>query len=420
MTISVVSTSAPVDEKTLAVSIPVIGDILDDLSDKVNEVIRQAIEEAEGAMQRLLIQAGRQVSLAIQNAKDAYDDSLQKTKAAVSSVIRETLEQLEGMVKDLQNKTETMLIDMEERAQQIINSFPFVSNKPQLTHVNPRYLVPTTSREPIITCGGNFIDAATKGYEPSLDWEGRSIPPLNTTTQRLDFKIPFDRAKLDQFSFFATTLKVKWEAGWYWWSNKKVSEYKVWIGVLPLSPGKITAIYTASTAEHLIRRFSSGNFHLEGNSLGGGILEKVSMGKGDFTAGPEKGWHVVPGTSHLVVNGTNSQVGSRLTNENDTQVSYEVTIMSISAAKAWADVRIDFDEFHDEAKVSTREEEIDLKWGDSVIIEPKEGEKLSKIILDDIEGTHSEFGGVGDHRFLEIRNLGGNQYRLEAKIPRDF
>lgn len=246
----------------------IVEDALNYLLVKMNRTLMSSVftYDVEKTLHRLFVDAARQIHLAIQNVKNAYDNSLKLTMGRLDNTSKKNVEQLQEMVEILQNESiknllqetgrekEKLFTSLAKQAEQLIDSLPVAGHRPLLTRVTPRYIaIGDTSQEATIQFIGNFVDATKEGYEASLVLDGHTFAPVHSTEKELAFKIPFKLAQMHEFIYRQGELKVQWENGaWYnLWGDKKVSEYKVWLGALPLSPGTITAFYTTTVVHKL-------------------------------------------------------------------------------------------------------------------------------------------------------------------------
>ena len=94
-----------------------IGVFLSNLMDQ----LEQAIDQARSAGESLEIQGGREVSIAIANAQNAYSDSLDKTINTVDPKVKSALDQLQSMVNDIKSDAPIEIADISTRAQQVVN-----------------------------------------------------------------------------------------------------------------------------------------------------------------------------------------------------------------------------------------------------------------------------------------------------------
>ena len=189
-----------------------LGAALSKLMDKVND----AITAARNSGDTLEIDAGRQAALAISNAQNAYQDSLNKTfDDHLDPTIRGTVNQLQTVVTGITSGVQTTVAQAELSAQQIVNGLPFRQHEPQLTSFTPNFVVPSTSDYPVVVhLKGNFEFAAQSAFTPELTISGKDYFPVTATTQELVFHIPvsvFRNASSTGYEAQDAEVKVPWQ-----------------------------------------------------------------------------------------------------------------------------------------------------------------------------------------------------------------
>jgi hypothetical protein len=147
-----------------------LGLMLNQLADQVQTIVRTAGQAGRG----VVVQAGSEVYLAIQAAKVAFGDSLDKGIDKLDKVAERKLQELETLVHDLQQGTTDLAKDIAARAQQLVNTLPFANMTPQVTSFGPS-LLPWESRSASALVLNAF------GH----NWEGWEPLPL------LEVPVPF-------------------------------------------------------------------------------------------------------------------------------------------------------------------------------------------------------------------------------------
>ncbi len=218
------------------------GNLLDGLFNRVDQSIKDSIAHAKNAAIELEIETARELSLAIENAKNAYKDSLDYTIDKVSQSAQKAFNQLDSMVQKFEQHIDDEMDKLMLEAQQLVNSLPLTSKQPQVTRTQPRYLVvdDVANHVSLVIFKGNFPCSAKKGFEPTLTFSNRSCPLANSDTQSLTFQVPqaiFKDSVESHYSFQIGALQVPWDDGWLW-SHKTQFDYKVCLGAIPKIAGK--------------------------------------------------------------------------------------------------------------------------------------------------------------------------------------
>src|SRR6266404_1547347 len=216
-----------------------VGFFLNHLMDQ----LQQTIDDARNAGLGVAMQAGREANIAIANAQNAYQDSLNETIDKVDPKIKGTLDQLQSLVNDVASNASLTLDDTTKRTQQIVNSLPFRSHQPQLTKILPRFVVPARQSYPaVIHFQGNFEYAARQDFTPIVESNGHQYTASQNSSQDLTFIIPVSDLfvispdkESNQYDFTTAELRVPWETSGFLGLNKQRHEdrYKLIIGALP-------------------------------------------------------------------------------------------------------------------------------------------------------------------------------------------
>ncbi len=404
---------------TVTTTTPVISSILDSLQKKIDSSIQSAISAAENAGMNIEIEAGRQVAIAIENAKLAYQDSMEKTLDKVNDTIRNSINALSSMVQDVQDKNDKTLHEIEQKATEWIMALPLAGWQPQLTKVRPKYVVITpTVHQSMVHFNGLFKYAANPKYMPTLELGPTTYKPENTTNQELGFTVNISNGLMDKCAYTVGTLKVPYENGWIW-SDVKTSEYKVWLGALPLLPGKINVYYTSTVIDKATKHIVSGTIKAWADKD-----YPAQWVTKTFTVYPERGWYVIPSSVtgpfvHPGAHGSHSTPAIKSIDPN--QIVTEIGLSAIDGKHMGrVEYHVEFDQVQDVVVKHSRQEAITLPWRDSKVIEPQKGEEVSKIAFDAFNGHHYEFAGPDlSNPFLKIRFVNG-KYQLSAEVPSDI
>lgn len=423
MAAAVSSTSAPVAVAAASKAVPILGDLLNGLFDQVNDQIQRALNAAQDAGSALLIQAGREVAIAIENARNAYQSSLQYTVDKLDKSINQHVSDLQSMLQKLQQGTADSLKDLEQNATQLVLALPFSSKQTQLRTVMPHYVVASNGQPSVrFTFEGVFYWSATKGFEPKLTFGNTQYSPVATTTNSLTFEVPVSAiivdqgAALNKCTFAVGTLSAPWDNGWVF-SSRAESTYKVLVGALPLSPGKIDVELTAQRTERVTKQFISAQTQAWGDDA----YPRNWVTK-EFRFPLDAGWTVLPGTQRLeVLQGAHGSHKETISVEGGNTLVVKVELCAKSGKLMG---RIDFKahctQYQDVTQLDKRVKPIVLKWGDSVVVEPNQGEAVSKITFDSFDGVHSEFAGPSlDNPYLAVASQNG-KYVLTATVPKQI
>lgn len=379
--------------------------------------VQQAIEAARNAGLTIELEAGREAAIAIQNAQNAYASDLNLTMDRVDNTTRRTVDQLNTLVTDVSRNAFSNLNDVAGRVQQIVNSLPFRDHQPQLTRVSPRFVVPAINTYPaVIHLNGNFEAASEPGYAPKLQIGDKAYDTSYSSTQELQFAVPvselFSGALDSKFNFTTVTATVPWKACsvkfiWCWSTKKEMNTYKLFLGALPASPGKLTLQWQSTHSQRNTKQIHTNEIYQTSASDGANHDHKDVP----YQLRPEPGWHILQGSSRL-----DESPGSTEGDRSETFISdagdvveYHVTTIHHGIGTAG---RVHFTIYATEYQDVSVADPINttdysLKWGDSKAINQNGG--TWTMLFDAFDGSHSEFTGADqNNRFVQIRNSGGS------------
>lgn len=408
----------------------VIRTLLGSFMDRVDDTIQKAVDEAKNAAIAVELEAGRQISLAIQNAENAYKEVLDYTVDKVNEAIQADLRKLEDMVKQFQDRNAELMSDLADRATLLSMQLPFHDRHPQLWKLHPSY-ISTKVNDFVLSFKGKFEDAADKSLVPELSFPSKSgpikalmirpkteqhvkpiglsgdnayQPPLTkSTTLQLDFIVDlsklFPKDLTSNYPHCVGTLQVPWvyNSFLYWASGGYLgwdtSIYKVCIGALPINPGDITIQYSGSTPE--VQPVSR-NFETHSNVDRHGTWH-------DVQSKPDAGWHVVRGTTNLVFDKAFDQYDRQFRSDDGDLVWWKVW----NHHHGWTKGRVLFNQTRDVA-VTKEETKTAPEWGSNIVVAPPAGLTISKVIFKAFDGTSNEFvpGMVFHSPYLEMEFIG--------------
>jgi hypothetical protein len=398
-----------------------LGAALSKLMDQVND----AITAARNSGDTLEIDAGRQAALAISNAQNAYQDSLNKTfDDHLDPTIRGTVNQLQTVVTGATSGVQATMSQAELSAQQIVNSLPFRPHEPQLTSFTPNFVVPSKSDYPVVVhLKGNFEYAAQSAFTPKLNISGKDYFPVTATTQELVFHIPvaiFKNASSTSYQSQYAEVRVPWKQTTFLGlrHTAMTDSYRLFLGILPGNVGKITiTISTKRTDPGPQKTFTSRDFRQCSTSDCGNNDDQNHP----YAVPAETGCQVVRNTSQFVNRGAGGVWSDSFSSDDGNQVVYKVTTIHKGACSIFShcgdsgDVHfaIAFGEVCPTEVTDRTTQVIQLGWGDSQVVSAKAG--TWTVAFDSFDGHHYEYtDNETDNRFLTVNGT-TNSFSISAK-----
>lgn len=402
---------------------PITRFFLGGLFDQVNNTIDQAAQAFKNAGMELEIQAGQEIQMAIERAKQLYEKELDNTIDKVSKQAKISFDELDSIVQKFQVATQGDLDKLALQAQQLANSFKFSSKQSQLTSLKPRYLVVgDVAQASLVTFKGNFPCSSTPGFEPSFEFGGRKCVLVDKSTQTLTFQVPHDafNVKNDQYTFTTGMLHAPWDDGLIW-SNKKECSYQVGLGALPQIAGTGTVEYEAKVTQRHYDHKTTDEVVYNGNKY---YPEKWHTVYAHIN--PKPGWLIdtsKPPILHVrKIHGDNSDHREEIISVSDTDITLKIGLYCKSGEDMGiVGVQVEFDQYLDQVADQKRTETFEVNWKDSRLLEPQGTEVISSVKFDDYKRTHQEFAGPDlTSSVLKIEAEGNGKWKIWAEPPREL
>jgi hypothetical protein len=399
-----------------------VGVVLSGLLDQVGGLI----DQAKNAGNSLQMEAGREVYLALQNAQNAYAQSLNLTVSTAGGEVTKQIGQLTSLVNDVQNNTFGSLTQLTTRTQTIVNSLPFRQHQPQVERITPTFIAPRLAAQSVpVRYEGNFEFASDPSFAPILKLHAKQIPLGTNTTQKLTFELPRNELGIgnnpavDSVHFVHGTLEIPWnESIWMGLRHRRHQDtYKTLIGVLPSSPGAISVMHFVPREVIETRAFNSTTFEL---------CSIRECGNNDhldvpFAVAPDAGWSVVRNTSHFDKSWNEGDNSNSFVSDDGGQVVYKVSTVHHGAFGTSGKVRfsIGFNESRAHTVTDTVTEVINdsgrttLHWGEQRTYPFATG--TYKVVFDAFDKAHFEFQAPDNgNPFLKVRDQGGSLVLVSA------
>lgn len=400
-----------------------IGSILDSAMNDVEKTLNNAVNKAHDAANDILMKAGEQAMSVISSLKGAYIDSLEVTYDKADQLLRENIDRVTDLVNTLITGEQSALLKVADKVQDIIKLSP-LSNwwLPLLSDTSPEFFAvdvdpmdPTKSwiTKVMVTFTGNFAYADRAGCTPSFVLNDKEFAPVSNNSKELKFLVTVSSndPKLDmhKYSYLSGTLKVMWNNGYVAWPWAwKTSTYRTLLGVLPTTPGSIKVLYT-TPASSIRKTVTLPDVQI--------TRDKKHWNTRTCQTQADPGWHVVPGSASMRwIEGPFSQCNGGITSVDHDVICYKWNFKNGSGK-----FTIVFDEEQPVA-AKLRTQTVDtLKWGNSFIAAPNDGEKITEIDFDAFNGNHTAFQPRTDatNPFIELREFQG-AIQVKAKSASDL
>jgi hypothetical protein len=417
----------------------IVDSILGGFMDRVD----QAIKQAEISGDNLLMRASERANVTVSNANFAFKDSMNTSFDRLDKSSQNSLLQIDSLLTDVENKTFKDMASVESRAQTIVNTLPFAKTDPRVRSHRPSFIVPTNpSKIEEVILEGNFVDASKPEYSPKLVIGNKTFNCSENYDERLRFSIPQQELTSRISSGLSSTpvtaiipyakggMDISWLPKFFvdflngFFRTKGEANFKLLIGSLPASPGKITVwhkeISTHGETQHIVTQ------QWQQHSGDDDIPEHPASESIHYSSIPfELPWKVDPNTIQFKADWSQGRMQKPNQKNDDWDWRYSllesgpVVTFGVATVKRFAgtsgkvNFHFEFDIYQDVQDERWVEEQISLKWGESRIFCYPNG---SKVTFDSFDGNHQEFPG-GHSPYINYRNLGNGQINIIAEKP---
>jgi hypothetical protein len=381
------------------------------LGDKVNE----AVEKAIGGGLVLEVQAGGQVSVAIQQAKAIYDQESAKFWNDLQSNEQATLNSLVKVANDFIDKTYSDLKDIEARANGIVHNLPFTKEFPQLWKYSPSYVEQIPGGKLRLALEGDFIDVMREGFDASINIAGKSFQNVDKSNSNISFELPLSvlsAASDNQVGSNHISITIPYREQYLmFFHTKKVASLTLPLMVLPKKFGTVSFDITTVTAGTASQTTYSPEFMQESGD------DDIKCGgeHGDLAvhiAYPDSGWTVVP--SSVTWNVTWSQGNQGVDQDwwlaaNCSSPTAACLCVSTEhhgwGTSGKVHFRIAFTEQKPINNVASTNSTVDVGWGESRIVDLPPGAQW-KGTYTRFDGKQFQFNGNYKDQYVTISQLG--------------
>jgi hypothetical protein len=377
--------------------------------------VREAEEKAIGGGIVLEIGAGGEVALAVQQAKAAYESSLNLTIAHLHADSQIQLNTLSSMVNQYTDKTYNQVSDLEDRLYGIVSILPGANNVPKLFRYSPTFTtgsLDVASPDIEFTVYGLFVDAPVPGYEPAVRVAGRNFGAAAHSTTFITFKIP--SSLLQPLSNKVNTqyvaIDIPYRTGFIIHGHHDTN-FTVPVSILPTRCGTIIFSITTPTPTTLRHEITSPEMFqnsAQDDIKDGGEHADMAIHRWPASAG----WRIIPGTVHYKMNwhqGTEGYERDWWFSRNISTLQEAVLCFSTEHHRIGTSGKIRFQIVFTEEKDSLANNvttsHMNFNWGDRKTFEVPSGStwKGSFVAFD---GKTTEFNGPFKDKYINVQQNG--------------
>lgn len=405
-----------------------VGAVLTGLKERVGGIINNPMASPSEALVDPIVDAAREVSMAIENALVAYDYSTicLKQENAVDNVIKKQLAELREMVTVLESKRTAEITGLYASVQRFILSPNLQPSwQPKYTGITPRYAY-IVQGQLVVTISGCFAHAV-KYNKATLKVDNASFPLsatflkngvlTETTSESLSFTVQASEAMLNPLSRKCRVIKgeleVEYNSGSIFNSYQKAT-YDVYLGIYPPGPGDVILRYEKrEVIKEDKRTTQSAKFSLSRNDIK--VEGPVTS---NFTLRPSKGW-TISGTPKLhirskVKDSTEVQTAESDAPEGTFAADHIDASLTLLENQTKVKGYFHFDEVQDVMGEQLHTKSLPLKWEENFDFEAS----TFRVELKPFEGPDIVL--TKDNKtspYLQVIGSNGT-YSLVAKIPK--
>lgn len=428
-----ISNSSQTFHATQWESNPTVDLFLKGLSDDVETTVNSVIEAKDNNVMKELLGSSQNIAVAIANAKNVYADYMQMTVDKVEQTVQSKLQEVGNFVNILQQRNPDLLNDIVQRVNDYINSLPFSKIQPRLDSVTPQCIVLDSKAEVKIDCQGFFPNSDDQKFTPSLSFRN-DFKLISATKEKISFlglvkdifpQVPY----VDKYSYAVGNLKIPYDNTSNLLPNKegqtdiKTFEYRVLENALPMSPGKVTAIYTfCKDGTPVQKPYVSKTFHEDGWASFGrkGCSD---WGTKNYTLNPDDGFQFIVGTQSLsVAKGAHGNHSQRITSASTNAINVQIRLDSCGGKhNGIIDWHVEANQIMPTIVMDSRQDLVNINWGETKEVPLNVNGSLFKIAFSAFDGSYSEFGTEEDlsNRYIKVFNE-GSKLRITAVLPDDM
>jgi hypothetical protein len=392
---------------------------------QMNEMSQSLMATGFSGMSMQRIELFNAINLQLQNFTVVYADMLDLTVKKIGKEASSQLYQIDTIVHDLTK--EVTGPEMQKQISKLAGialNLPLLKDIPRLVAFFPTFVAPSGGNyNVLIECAGTFptIPGSTRRLKPILLVGEKKFFCIQNPSLKIHFSVPFndlfpqDEKPSTTMRMTSFTVRIPYiEKGWIY-NSATLYEFKGSVTLLPDSPGKVVLQFT-KFKEIIETKEISSHSYIQNSRKNG--LNKTLENQ-PYTLSTELGWQIVPGSQEFLADenkGDRKTAAWSLASVQPSHVTYLVSTFHYDPPK-----HCDKLTFHVTAIVSrtfktteTSTEEVSLKWGDSITIDPSKGDFTASYVC--FDGTTTALQPNTFEKYVTLAMRDGKSI-LSAKAP---
>lgn len=386
-----------------------VGLALNGLSNLVDQVINRA----QSAGNTVAMKAGSAIALEIAAVRNAEQGALNDAFGhGVNPAIDATMSQLTRLVNDFDSGAIQTESDALQRAQTVASTLPLHNDAPQVSGVEPAFVVPSRINYLVtLSVRGNFEAAALKDMTPTLIVGSKAYVPSSISNQVLSFQVPVhellstteDTSASSNYSVAKVTLSVPWKESHLLglWHSDVTYIYPLVLTALPFTPGQLTLVKFVPAPRTETMTITSHGHVASTRESGNNDRIDVPIDVALGTDAIEQGWHIKPGTCAYgeTAQGEHSHSDPNL--DGHRCVGSVTTIHRSAGSSGRVDWSLSATAERTVPDVRRVEEPIQITWGEERQLMLR-AEDWEKVVFTPFTGGRTELNSRSNNPFVSV------------------
>jgi len=388
---------------------------------------RQLVEDGKNAGLTWEMQGGAVAATILANLHNLYRDSLSDTFGnGVNPTVDAVMSRVSLLMGELKSGVASTEQDALTRLQVIANSLPVHNGDPQVSSVEPMFVVPARDELPItLTIRGNFEDAASPGFAPSLQVGDVKYQPTAATTQALTFRMStralFPEAALQPGKFnskSALLIVPRRESHVFGlWHSRAESQYPLVVNALPLTPGRLVITKLVRVPRDETKLVSAGGRVCSQGECGNNDRINVPIELTLEASDTQNGWHIKSGSCSYdqSAHGDTSYDGPRL--DGDRCLASVTTVHHRFGSSGIVDWTLKAVAVRTVYEIREEPQSVELAWGEERTL-PYSASEWKDLQFDAFSGGHTVLNASSKNPFVTVTQLATGKVSISAADPR--
>ena len=396
-----------------------LGTALQSFSTQVNGVIRTAAEECKTETLEAEMEAVRAIQIALETIKNVCKEDLDKNVSDLEPTKITAFDLIKGIVENFRERNPEKLQSLKNRAERFVVTQSTDPRWPQLHGLERREVViDDLARSSLIALPVAFPLSADRKHLAALSFGERVCPLVHCTSQTLIFEVPHSflgEVPANRYADVPIKLHLPWNTG-EWRNGIRGFDYHLGLGCLRLIAGILNIEYLLKKDLHLEKQLSK---EIVCNGLQWSPQTSHEVVEAIY---PPSGWQIdTTKPPKLIISegkGDHKEVVENVTPE---KFDVKTTVSCRGTNMGSVKFKVEYWIVKDQTEDHKRTETCSLNWKDAKLLEPREGETISKVTFVDTNKVSEVFDTPDQSRALvKIAAEENGKWKVWAVLPDDL